>query len=329
MKKIIVDLYGADKGASEVAEGVAKALMCEKDISIIVSGDEAEAKQLFESLGNKYSIDSERLEFLHAPRKITNDDSPVTIVKGGEGTSMAEALRALKTREDLCGMVSCGSTGALLVGSIFILGLKEGLKKPSLASLLPTSDGKFICLADCGSNMDCKPDELVTFAKLASDHMREVYNVKDPAVALLSVGRENHKGNLLTKDAFELLSKENINFVGNVEPDALYTGEADVIVSDGFAGNILLKNTEMTGNNILGRIEKLTSCETDEHTKEVLAKIKEEIIRTHEFNSKGGAIFLGTKKIIVKGHGAASSDTVCSCILQILGKNQFFARESQ
>ena len=319
-KKIIVDMYGADNGPETVAEGIILALDQTSGYDIEAVGDSEELENIFTKLGEKYVYDRKRISILHAPGMIRNTDNPMNVVRE-KGASMHEALKALKNDPDAEGLLSCGNTGALMVGSIFLLGLTEGLKIPVLASLLPTGpEGKMICIADCGANVDCRPEDLVRFAKLGRELVTKALGREDPAVALLSVGKEKGKGNIQTKAAYELLEKEDIHFTGNAEPDVIYTGEADVLLCDGFPGNIILKNTEATAHNIMKKIEDKMAEEADPHTKEVLSDLYEEIYLSHELNKRGGAIFLGTSKTVIKAHGSASAQTVCSCICQVIGK---------
>ena len=319
-KKIIVDMYGADKGPEAVAEGILKAINAFEGYDILAVGDREEVAGLFEKLRPKYNADMKRISILNAPGRIENTENPMRVVKE-TGTSMHEALKALKNDPEALGLVSCGNTGALMVGSIFLLGLDEGLKIPVLASFLPTGpEGRMVCLVDCGANVDSKPADLVKFAILGTKLVKNALGIDDPKVALLSVGREKGKGNLQTKAAYELLEEAEVNFTGNREPDVLYSGEADVIVCDGFPGNVVLKNTEATAHDLLARVKRRLAKETDPHTVEVLEGICEDIYTSHEFNERGGAIFLGTSKTVIKAHGSASPDTVCACISQIIGK---------
>jgi len=181
---------------------------------------------------------------------------------------------------------------------------------------------------DCGANIDCKSEDLVGFALMGEAYMRAMYNLARPKVALLSVGREKGKGNALTKAAFELLEKQDIDFIGNVEGNDVLSGEADVIVSDGFVGNVVLKNSEAVGKFAMSMLD---GWDASPETQLVLEKIKRRLFATFDYNSQGGATFLGTKKTIVKMHGCATETTVRACIEQLirLENNRFAALTAQ
>lgn len=310
MKKIVVDVFGGDAGSNTVIKGVADVLKERDDFSVVMVGDEKEISSLFE----KEEIPSARYEIIHTTEYITNFDPPSCVFGGKDETSMVMAYKRLKEDEDCVAMLSPGSTGALLVGSICRLGLVKGLKFPALSSALPCIIvDKLVCLVDCGANCECTAKDLARFAVMGNVFAKSVKGVNEPKVGLLSVGREEGKGTSLTKEAFNLIKELPLNFIGNVEGYDLVTGYADVIVSDGFSGNILLKTAESAGKAAMEIVKELSG----DH-KELCQKINNKLFKTFDYNSQGGATFLGPEKIVVKMHGSASEETVKACIDQIM-----------
>lgn len=305
MRNVVVDIYGSDKGAESVLCGTAEALKSNGSFNAVLVGDENLCKKVMASFG----IPTGRYSVIDTKDYITNEESPISIYGGRDTSSMALAFDALKKRDDIVGMVSPGNTGALLVGSMCRLGLFGAIRQPALASVLLFMNDKYICIADCGANIDCKAKELLNFAKMSDALMRSMYGVKSPRVGLLSVGREDAKGNSLTKETFSLLKDSGLNFVGNVEASDVVSDSTDIIVCDGFSGNVLLKAVEAVGKY---------SAKVAASFTEGSLKIEEGVREHFDFNARGGAIFLGTKKPLVKMHGSAEERTVVSCINLVL-----------
>lgn len=310
MVKIVVDIYGADAGAEIVVRGVAKALKKNIDFFPVLVGE----KTLIDELLAKEGISKELYETVDTNKFITNNDPPTCVFGGCDDTSLVMAYNRLKSDEDCAAMLSAGNTGAMLVGSICRLGLLQGLKFPALCSALPCNGENLLILVDCGANVDCTANDLVRFAKMGDVFSRCYCKIESPRVGLMSVGREPQKGNALTREAYEKISELPINFIGNVEGSDMVTGYADVIVADGFSGNILLKNTEAVGKAAAAIVERL-GCEADS---ELVQKIKRELFKTFDFNAQGAATFLGPQKTVVKMHGCANEDTTVASIEQVL-----------
>ena len=294
-KKIIVDICGADAAPEVIARGAALALKGQDEYDLVMVGPEGVIKA---------ALDSEelaRIEIINADEAVTNYDDPRDMIKGKNGTSMVKALDALKAREDIAGMVSAGSTGCLMVGSIFHLGLMGKLLQPALSSALYSINGGYVCLVDCGANINCKVRDMVAWARMGSAFMEAMNGIDSPKVGLVNVGREKGKGTELVKEAYEALEQDGgINFIGNIEGNDCLMGIADVIVCDGFTGNVLLKNMEACGL-IAAR----------------MMGDPENVVKFFDYNSQGGATFLGTRKIIVKAHGAANESTISACVDQV------------
>ncbi len=312
MDKIVVDVYGADAGALPVIKGTLSALRKFPELSAVLVGRQEELACL-----SCFEFDNSRVETLLAEDVVTNHDQPSEVFSGRGDSTLVKALLRLKTDEDCIGLISAGNTGALLVGSIFRLGLVKGIKMPALASLIPIADGRNILIADCGANLDCSAKQLSELAVMGSAFYSCAEGVDAPRVGLLSVGRENEKGNAVTKEAFGLLSALPINFVGNIEGNDPVEGAVDVVVTDGFAGNILLKNVEASGKAAIAAVEAaLSSC--PDCAVASLQAVRDRLKNAFDFNPRGGATFLGTVKPVVKMHGSLTEDTPCACIDQII-----------
>ena len=260
------------------------------------------------------SIENEAYEVIDTDEFITNSQPATCIFGGCDNSSMALALGKLKEDNEAVALLSPGSTGALLVGSICRLGLIEGIKFPALLSALPCAKKEtLLSLVDCGANVDCSALDLALFAKMGNVFSRCYCGIESPRVGLMSVGREEGKGNNLTREAYEKIREADLNFVGNLEGSDLVSGYADVVVADGFSGNILLKNAEAVGKKAMEIVSEVLK-----DAPEMAEKVNAELFKTFDFNSQGAATFLGTRKLIVKMHGSANEDTVVSSVKQIL-----------
>lgn len=324
MKKVVVDMFGADLGAEPVVRGSFEALEQHPELTAVFVGD----GDLVKNTAIDFKVDPSQYSVIETDQYITNNDSPTCVFSGKENSSMVLALEHLKSDPDCIGIISAGNTGALMVGSIFKLGLYPGLKQPALSTALPRYDGGLVCLVDCGASMDCKPKDLARFALMGNAFMKSMCDTDNPRIGLLSVGRESKKGNELTLAAYSTLTELPVNFIGNIEGNDIFTGYADVVVTDGFAGNVILKNAEATGKSAIAVLDDLLGEEVK--SSPVLSSLKQKLWALYDFNSQGGATFLGTKKIVVKMHGCATESTATACIEQILrlegkGFNKFMA----
>ena len=308
MKKIIIDTYGADRGTLPIIRGALHALSQWEDLSVVLVGNRKEIEQEMLALNADYN----RVEIMETDKYITNFDAPTRVFKGAEDTSMVMALTRLKSDNQAMGLISAGNTGALLVGSICHVGLMKGLMVPALATAIPCKDEGMLCLVDCGANVDCKPEDLKRFAIMGNAFMQSYMNIENPKVGLVSVGKERGKGNTLCKEAYEMIANLPLDFIGNLEGSDVVNSEADVVVTDGFTGNVLLKNIEACGKYALDIAQK--QCKSEEE----FSRVKKGILDKFDFNSRGGATFLGVKKTVIKMHGCAVEDTVSACVGQLL-----------
>ena len=310
MRKIVIDVNGADAGLLPVVDGTVKALNRGVEFFPVLVGPAEELKAMLTDRG----ISPDRYELVDATDAITNEDPPTCVFAGREESSLVKAYGYLKNNDDCCAMISPGSTGALLVGSICRLGLVAGLKFPVLGSALPCGPENLVCLVDCGANVECTAADLVRFAKMGEVFSRCHCGIESPRVGLMNVGREEGKGNALIREAYAKLKELPTNFVGNLEGSDLVSGYADVVVTDGFSGNILLKSTEAAGKLAMELVAQ-AGADADPA---LIARLQQAIFKKLEFNSQGAATFLGPKKIVVKMHGCANEDTTVSAICHAL-----------
>ena len=312
MEKIVVDTYGADLGEKVIIAGVAKAVKLYGIFPVLV-GNSQTVSEIMSANG----VFEDKYEIIHTTDYITNNEPASSIFRGRDESSVALGYKRLKEDENAVAFLSAGSTGALLVGSVCRLGLLPSIKFPSLCSALPCANESLLTLVDCGALVDCSSTDLVNFAKMGNVFSKCYCGIESPRVGLMSVGREDAKGNKLTLEAFAKLKETNLNFIGNLEGSDMVSGYADVIVADGFSGNLLLKNTEASGKKALEIIESFK-----DEAPELVEKMKAKITEKFDFNSRGAATFLGTQKTVVKMHGMANEETVISSIAQILRLNK-------
>lgn len=309
--KIIVDGMGGDNGPSAIVEGVVMALR-EIEHEIVIVGNE----ELIEKELKKHSFDSKRLTVVNATEEITNDEAPVRAVRTKKDSSIVRGINMVKNKEgDI--FISAGSTGALLSGGLFILGRIHGIDRPAIACIYPIVGGEASLLVDAGANAECKPNNLLEFGMMGDIYMERVLGRENPRVGLVNIGVEAKKGNTLVRAAYELLEKSNMNFVGNVEARDVPKGTCDVIVADGFTGNVVLKLTEGLAWNILQVIKK-------KFTQGIKAKLGAALLidklgqlkQEFDYSEYGGAPILGVKGAIIKMHGSSGAKAVKNTIIK-------------
>ena len=316
MKKVVVDVFGGDHAPQEIVNGCLIALENQKDFSIVMVGKEQEIKNCL--LGQTY--DESRIEIVDAVDVITNDDTPTVAIRTKKQSSLVVAYEYLKNNDDAIGLVSAGSTGAVLTGATLKVGRIKGVSRPALAPLLPTViPDKKVMLVDCGANVDCKPHMLLQFAQMGNAFCKSVLKIENPKIGLLCNGTEDHKGNELTHETFQLLKASNLNFVGNMEARDILSGEYDVVVSDGFYGNVALKTCEGTALAMFSIMKKAFTANCKRKIGAALLKPAfKEVKKIMDYNESGGAPFLGVKKLVVKAHGSSKGKAFSACIKQIV-----------
>lgn len=304
MIKIVIDTKGSDKGPSTIIKGASLALQKYPELSVLLVGDELLIKTECQVLG----MPMDRVEILDAPGEITNYDSPADAIFHKTESSMLKGLSTLAERDDLFGLVTAGNTGVLLTGAMRYLSGKERVR-PALAAVLPAANGGFTCLVDTGATIDCTPQMLHHFARLGSEFMRETYAIESPKIGLLSNGAESSKGNKLVKETFPILeADESLNFVGNIEGSNALSGDCDVLVCDGFAGNQVMKVTEGTATRIITDIMKYAHrTESDE-----VKKLAFHLMGVYDIGSLGGGNILGISKPVIKARGNAGETAIVS-----------------
>ncbi len=310
--KIVVDAFGGDNAPLEVVEGAVLAVNKDKELTVVLTGDKDKIEKILNGR-------QERIEIVDAKEIISNNDSPTLAIRQKKDSSLVRAFDILKENNDVVGLVSAGSTGAVLTGAILKIGRIKGISRPALCPILPTvKPDKTVMICDSGANVDCKSEHLLHFAIMASAYSSIMSGDKNPKVALLNNGAEEHKGNELTKETYPLMQKLPINFVGNIEAREVMSGEVDVIVTDGFAGNILLKSVEGVASGMSKLIHK-------EAKKNIFAMIGAVMMgkfkglkEKMDINKYGGAPFLGCKKLVVKTHGSANREIICNTIMQVV-----------
>lgn len=314
--KVLVDAFGGDNAPVEIIKGAIMAINENAELVIQLFGNEDIIK---EELA-KYQYNKNQIIITDAKEVITNNEHPVEAVKTKKDSSLVKAVESLRVDDEAIGFVSAGSTGAVLTCGVLKLGRLKGVKRPALAPLFPTKiPGKNVLVIDCGANMDSDEINLLQFAKIGSAYMESVNKIEKPRIALLSVGVEDEKGNALTKKAFELLKQSNLNFVGNMESREALSGDYDVIVTDAFAGNVLIKSIEGTAEMLVGMLKTAFKKNFKSKMGYVFAKDSiKEVLSVLDYNKKGGAPFLGLKKIIVKSHGSSKATSIKASIFQVV-----------
>ena len=306
MVKIAVDMMGGDDAPGIVLDAVKKAVEDFKDLEIILFGDESQ-----------YNLSHERIEFRHCTEKIEMEDEPVRAIKRKKDSSMVKMAEAVKSGE-ADGCVSAGNTGALMSAGLFIVGRIKGVARPALVVTLPTTDGKGFVFLDVGANADAKAEHLLQYAQLGNIYAQKIRGIQNPSVSLLNIGTEAAKGNSLTKKAYDLFEKnQSFNFTGNIEAKTLMDGNVDVVVTDGYTGNMVLKNLEGTAKSI-GKMlkETIMSSFKNKLAGAVLKKDLETFARKMDYSEYGGSVLLGLDGTVVKAHGSSNAKAFYSAIRQ-------------
>ena len=314
MVKIVVDCFGGDHSPDANIDGAVSALRQFSDLYLILTGDEEIIKSKLD--GKKY--DETRLEIVHAPDVIGCDEKPTDVIRLKRESSMMKAVKLLREDDSVSGMVSVGSTGALVAAAMLRVGRLRGVIRPAFCPVLPTMNGGLVGICDTGANVDITADYLQQYAIMASLYVKNVYSVEEPRVALLNIGTEETKGDDLRKTAYPMLREtKGINFVGNMESRDLLSGKYDVVVCDGFAGNVLIKSTEGACLEMLKRLKKdISSSFINKIGALFMYRMFMKEKEFMNYQNYGGSVLLGTAKTVVKGHGSSKATAVEKCIEQ-------------
>ncbi len=309
--RIIVDGMGGDHAPGEIVKGSLEAVK-EYGIHITLTGDSQRLEQELRNL--KAPMDS--FTIVHASQLITMEESPVAAIRRKKDSSMVRAMEMIREDSNSV-LISAGSTGALLAGGLLKVGRIKGIDRPALTSLLPNRKNGTLLL-DMGANTECKPENLLQFAIMGMIYMEKVLSRKNPTVGLLNIGTEETKGSELYKSAHQMMKKaENLNFIGNVEARDVPEGVVDILVCDGFTGNIVLKYTEGLALSLFGMLKELMMKNTISKLAALMLKPGlRQFKKTMDYAEVGGAPLLGIKGGIIKAHGSSNATAVKNAIRQ-------------
>ena len=311
--KIFVDAMGGDLAPQAPVEGAIEALRRYPQIEVVLAGVIPEIEKYLVNCDDVRS----RIELLDAPEVITNEESPVMGVRRQVNSATVKGMLALRDKQ-VDGFVSAGSTGAVLAGGMFRLGRIPGVERPALAPLMPNGRGHFL-LIDCGANVDCKPEYLVQFGVMGDAYMRGVMGMENPRVGLVNIGAESEKGNALVKATYPLMEEAPYNFVGNVEARDITGDVADIMVTDGFCGNLILKFMEGLAGTLMGIIKNEIMGDFQSKIGGLLAKPAfKRVKKMMDYTEVGGAPLLGVQGAVVKAHGSSNPHAFSCAIGQLI-----------
>lgn len=312
--KVAVDAMGGDNSPGEAVKGAVEAVTERGELEVFLVGRE----DIISSELSRYTFPKDRIHVVNAQEIITNDEAPVLAIRRKKDSSIVVAMNLVKNRE-ADAFVSAGSTGAVLVGAQLIVGRIKGVERPPLAPLIPTMDGISL-LIDCGANVDARPSHLVQFAKMGSIYMENIVGVKNPRVAIVNIGVEEEKGNMLVKETFPLLKNCNeINFIGSIEAREIPNGAADVIVTEAFVGNVILKLYEGLAMSLVKKIKQsMTSTPISTLGAALVKPQLKKTLKSFDLSQYGGAPMLGLNGLVVKSHGSSKSNEIKNSIIQCI-----------
>lgn len=316
--KILVDAMGGDHAPDEIIKGCVNSINdLESDI-VLIGKEDVINKKVKEFYGkNSITEVSPRITVVNANSVIENEEAPTSAIKTKKDSSMVVGFNMLKNGEGDA-FISAGSTGAFLTGGLLLVGRIKGIDRPALCPILPTYTGKGFMLIDCGANTNCRPINLFQFATMGSIYMNKVMKIDDPKVGLLNIGAEEGKGNELTKETYQKFSEtDEFNFYGNIEGRDMFDGDVNVVVTDGFTGNVALKTTEGVGHMVNKLLkEELSANIWRKFLAMLLMPALKKFKKRMDYSEYGGALLLGIKKPIVKCHGTANAKIVRFTLIQ-------------
>ena len=311
MIHIYLDAMGGDNAPQCTVEGAVEILRADAELKITLGGDSKAIEPLLaeaEDVRDRIAVDE-------CSETITNHDAPVMAIRQKKDSAQVKGM--LMVRNGAAdAFVSAGSTGATLAGGMFRLGRIDGVERPALAPLLPNGKDYF-CLIDCGANVDCLPAYLPQFGMMGAAYIHCVRGIENPRVGLVNIGAENEKGNALVKAAYPLMEQAPFNFVGNIEGRDITHDQADVVVCDGFSGNLILKFMEGVAETLLGIIKKELMADTRGKIAGLIARPAfRRVKKTMDYTEVGGAPLLGVRGVVVKAHGASNAHAIACAIRQ-------------
>ena len=310
--RVVVDAMGGDHAPAEIVKGALDALQEEEKLTILLVGQQGPLERELQ----KYQYDKSRVETVFAEEVIEMAESPVIAIRKKKNSSIVVGMNLVKHGE-ADAFVSAGSTGAVLAGGQLLIGRLKGIERPPLAPLIPTANGLSL-LVDCGANVDARASHLVQFARMGSIYMEHVVGIRNPKVGLVNIGAEEEKGNALVKETMPLLKEcKDINFIGSVEARDIPYGAADVLVSEAFVGNVILKMYEGTSSMLLKQVKGtlMSSLRTKIGALLIKPALKK-TLKSFDASEYGGAPMLGLKGLVVKTHGNSKAKEIKVSILQ-------------
>lgn len=306
--RIALDAMGGDHAPNDIVLGAMDAISQLDGLHITLIGDKTKIEPLLTNTAN--------IDIMHTDEVITADDEPVRAVRRKKHASLVLMATEVKEgRADAC--ISAGNTGALMSAGLFVVGRVPGIDRPALSPTLPTIDGKGFLLLDVGANVDAKPQHLLQYAIMGSIYTNKVRDIEKPTVGLLNVGTEDGKGNDLMKRSFQLLKDGPINFIGNVEARDILNGTADVVVTDGFTGNVVLKTIEGTAMTMFSMLKEtfMSSFKTKIAASMVKSDLKG-LQSKLDYSEYGGAALFGLSAPVIKAHGSSNRRAILNAIKQ-------------
>ena len=310
--RILVDAMSGDNAPLEILKGASIAAKEYKEHTIILVGDQ----NVISHIAVTNEIDITGIEIIHADSVITMEDNPICVVRDKKNSSMSVGLKSL-SKGEVDAFVSAGNTGALITGATIIVKRILGINRPAIASVIPL--GNPILLMDSGANLTVTSDNICQFAFMGSKYMEKIYGLDSPRVGQLNNGAEYNKGNALQIESYQLLSESGLNFVGNVEAKEVPFGVCDVLVTDGFSGNIFLKSVEGMGKFLMGTLKDVltTNIVTKLSTLTMNEKIRD---MKHRFDASehGGAPLLGISRPVIKAHGSSDAKAILNAVRQAI-----------
>jgi glycerol-3-phosphate acyltransferase PlsX len=309
--KIIIDAMGGDNAPQEIVKGAVQAIKEFNKVEIILVGDEDKIQDVLKN--EDYNAD--KFQIIHTTEVISNNESPTLAIRRKKDSSMVVGMKLLKEGKGDA-FISAGSTGAILAGGLFIVGRIKGIDRPALSPILPGKNGPFM-LIDAGANAECKVNNILQFGIMGQTYIEKVLKKKNPSVALVNIGSEEEKGTEFTKECFKVLKDSSLNFVGNIEGREIPEGNVDVVVCDGFTGNIILKVFEGVAGTILDVLKEEIMSSTRTKLGGLLLKpVFKKFKKKFDYTEYGGAILLGVNGPVIKAHGSSNAKAIKNAIKQ-------------